>query len=470
MRKFFFSAAAVTCVAFIFSFTDNAPVKVNPGDNDSTVVAKIYNEALANGQAYDVLSGLCQKAPKRLSGSPGAAVAVNYMKGVMDSYGFDKVWLQPCTVPHWVRGNPESGKLIFMTGTKKTQHTVNVCALGGSQPTPDKGLQAEVVEVTTFAQLDSLGEAGVKGKFVFYNHKFNPTTISTFSAYGEDVQYRWQGATSAEKYGAVGVIVRSVTASIDTCPHTGAERSDSLAGKIPACAISTVDADYLDDQIRHGVRPEFFLKMNCQWLPDEHSFNVIGELLGSEHPEQVIVVGGHLDAWDLGTGAQDDGAGCVQSIEAVRIFKTLGIRPKHTIRCVCFMNEENGGKGGKAYADSAAIKKEKHIAAIESDAGGFSPRGFGLSMSQDQRREIEGWKPLLLPYGIYDFSGEGGGSDIDPLQKQGVPMIGLWPDNARYFDYHHTEIDIMKNVNKRELLMGAAAMSSLIYLIDKYGL
>jgi carboxypeptidase Q len=469
MKKIFpitFTTILISSISF--SFKSGSDAKVLASDNDSTVISKIYSEGYTSWEAYNNLKGLCEKAPKRLAGSPGAQVAVEYMEGVMKSYQFDKVWLQPCMVPHWVRGEHETGHIIDANG--KTKYEVNVAALGGSLATADNGLTAEIIEVKSFDELEKLGKKGVEGKIVFFNHPFDDRKISTFGAYGEAVEYRWQGPPNAEKYGAVGCIVRSVTSSIDTFPHTGTMRNDSLAAKIPSAAISTKDAEFLSGLLAKEKGVKFYLKMSCKWYADEKSYNVIGEILGSEHPEQVICVGGHLDAWELGDGAHDDGTGVTGSVEAVRIFKALGIRPKHTIRCICFMNEENGGRGGKAYADSAKVKNEKHIAAIESDAGGFTPRGFGLEMSADQRKKVQAWQPLFLPYGVYDFSGAGGGSDIGPLKASGTALLGLEPDGSRYFDYHHTEDDVFKNVNRRELQAGAASMCAMLYLIDKYGL
>jgi carboxypeptidase Q len=472
--KRFFPVFFVACAfaGFFFSFRNNEVIKVKTGDNDSTIIAKIYGEALANGEAYENLRGLCEKAPKRLSGSPGAQAAVDYMKSVMEKAGFDKVWLQPVMVPHWERGAPETGEMIAkMNDGVIIRKKMNVCALGGSTATPSDGLTAPVVEVKSWEELDKLGRKGVEGKIVFYNHHFDDRKLSTFEAYGEAVQFRGQGATKAKKYGAVGVLVRSCTSSLDTFPHTGAMRTDSLHRDIPAAAIATLDAEELHKQL--GAQNEsvnFTLTMSCRWFADAKSYNVIGELRGSEMPGEVIVVGGHLDAWDLGSGAHDDGAGCVHAIEAIRIFKALGIRPKRTLRAVCFMNEENGGRGGAAYADSAAVQKVKHIVAIESDAGGFSPRGFGLEMKPDQKKKVLGWQGLFLPYGVYDFGREGGGADIGPLQKSGTALMGLEPDGARYFDYHHTEDDVFKNINRRELHFGAASISAMIFLVDKYGL
>lgn len=441
-------------------------VTVSSKDNDSIAVTKIFDEVLVNGKAYDNLNQLCTQAPKRLSGSPGAQKAVDVTYGIMRSMGLDSVWLQECMVPHWERGTPEAGEMIV---NGKAMHA-NICALGGSVATPSDGLTADVIEVADFKELEDLGKKKVEGKIVFFNHPFDQRKPSTFEAYGEAVGYRWAGPHIAETYGAVAVLVRSMSSSLDTFPHTGVMRVDSLIAKIPSAAVSTMDAEEMHRQIAAGAKVQFRMTMNCQWFPDNKSFNVIGEIKGSEHPEEVIVFGGHLDAWDLGDGAHDDGAGCVQAIEVLRLFKALNIKPKHTIRAVMWMNEENGGRGGSAYAQYATEKKVKHIAAIESDAGGFSPRAFGMDCTPEVRAKVKSWQPLFYRYGVYDFSGGGGGADIEDLKASGTPLFGLEPDSQRYFDYHHTEIDTFDKVNKRELHLGAGAMAALVYLIDKHGL
>jgi hypothetical protein len=468
MKKHISILAVLVAGIFIASaFKDKpAQVTVSSKDSDSLVVTKIFDEVLVNGKAYDNLRTLCNEAPKRLSGSTGAQTAVEVCQRIMKSMGLDSVWLQECMVPHWERGTPEVGWMIV---NGKSSH-VSMCALGGSTATPADGLTAEVVEVYDHEELEKLGKKKVEGKIVFFNHPFDQRKPTSFEMYGEAVGYRWAGPHVAETYGAVAVIVRSMSSSLDTFPHTGGMRTDSLMAKIPAAAISTVDAEEMHRQLESGAKVQFNMTMNCKWYPDAKSYNVIGEIRGSEHPKEVIVFGGHLDAWDLSPGAHDDGSGCMQAIEVLRSFKALNIKPKHTIRAVMWMNEENGGRGGEAYAKYSKDNNVKHIAAIESDAGGFSPRAFGITCTPEQREKVKSWSPFFYRYGIYDFDGEGGGADIDDLKDQGVPLFGLEPDSQRYFDYHHTEIDTFDKVNKRELHLGAGGMAALVYLIDKYGL
>jgi hypothetical protein len=298
----------------------------------------------------------------------------------------------------------------------------------------------------------------------------DPTQIKTFHAYGKAVEQRWAGASEAVKLGAVAVIVRSCTTQSDDNPHTGVMAYKDSLNKIPACAISTNAANWLSNYLKTDKDLKFFLKMSCKTLPDEKSYNVVGEIYGTEKKNEYITVGGHLDSWDTGKGAQDDGAGVVQSIEVLRIFKALGIKPKCNVRAVAFMNEENGGRGGKKYAEMAKLKNEKHIAAIESDAGGFTPRGFSSDAKPEIKTKLKGWRPLFEPYGVYDFTEDGGGSDIGPLKEQGIPLIGLSPDSQRYFDFHHTPVDTIDAVNKRELELGDASMAALVWMISQYGL
>jgi Zn-dependent M28 family amino/carboxypeptidase len=439
-------------------------LKVQAQDFDSVMIRKIYDEVLTNSECYKNLAYLCSNIGGRLSGSPEAAKAVEWGKLVMEGLKLNRIELQPVTVPHWVRGDKEQAFIINPT-TGARQET-QICALGGSIATPQAGIEAEVIEVMNFEELEKLGTEKLKGKIVFYNRPMDPTHIHTFNAYGKAVNQRWAGAMNASKYGAIATVTRSMGLKIDKFPHTGSmQYVDSLA-KIPAVAISTEGAEALSALIRANKSAKLFIKTNCQTLPDVESFNVIGELKGTEKPNEYIVVGGHLDAWDNGSGAHDDGAGCVQSMEVLRIFNAIGYKPKHSIRVVLFMNEENGLRGGKEYAKQVKLKKETHIAAIESDAGGFSPRGFSFEAPKWFMNSVQNYKPLLLPYDLYDFEGKGGGPDISPLIEQGIPTIELIPDSQRYFDFHHTADDTFDKINKRELELGAAALAALIYLID----
>lgn len=437
--------------------------------NDSAMIRKIYTEALSNGKSYSNLDYLSNKIGGRLAGSPEAQKAVEWSFKAMKEAGADTVYLQECMVPHWVRGPKEVAKVL--SSNSKGVKEVPICALGGSIATPPEGITAQVIEVMGIKGLEKLGKEKIQGKIVFFNEPMDPTFIETFRAYGRAVEQRWAGAMEAAKFGAVGVVVRSMTLRQDDEPHTGSMGYKDSINKIPACAISTNGANWLSNYLKTDKELKFYLKMNCETLPEEKSYNVVGEIYGTEKKEEIITVGGHLDAWDNGDGAHDDGAGIVQSIEVLRIFKALGIKPKRTIRAVAFMNEENGLRGGKKYAELAKLKNEKHIAAIESDAGGFSPRGFSSEMDVERKKKVLSWKPLFLPYGVYDFDKEGGGADIGPLHKEfGTPVFELLPDSQRYFDYHHTAIDTFDAVNKRELELGGAAMTALVWLLSQHGL
>jgi carboxypeptidase Q len=438
---------------------------------DSVMLRRIYTEALTHGQCYANLDYLSNKIGGRLSGSPQAQKAVEWANAAMIRAGSDRVFQQECMVPHWVRGSKEQAQI--RKGNKPDEiESVNICALGGSIGTPANGILAAVVEVKSVEELYTLGIEKIKGKIVFFNRPFDNSIIDPFVAYGKAVDQRWKGPSIAAKFGAVATICRSMTTGINDIPHAGSmEYLDSIPRKIPACAISTVSAERLSELLKsEGADVEFYMKMDCKTLPDEKSFNVIAEIKGSVAPEKIIVVGGHLDSWETGDGAQDDGAGVVQCIEVIRILKALGVKPACTIRAVAFMNEENGLRGGNKYAELARQNKEQHILAIETDRGGFTPRGFTFTGTAEKRNQLLKWKPLFEPYGVYDFSGEGGGADVSPLGKAGVPVMELYPDPQRYFDYHHTSNDTFKSVNERELEMGAASLAALVYLVSKHGL
>lgn len=436
--------------------------------DDATQLKSIYSTSLTNGKSYEWLRYLSNEIGGRLSGSLNAELAVEYTKNELEQLGLDKVWLQPVMVPKWVRGNPEFAYIETAPG--KTI-PVNLCALGGSVSTPPLGLKAELIEVQGIEDLNRLSRGDVEGKIVFFNRPMQADLISTFEAYGGCVDQRYDGAKEAAKLGAVGTIVRSMNLRLDDLPHTGAMSygDTPVNNRIPSAAISTNDAERLSGILKIDPKVKFYFKQNCKQLKDVQSYNVIGEITGSQYPNEIIIVGGHLDSWDLGDGSHDDGAGCVQSMDVLRLLKETGVRPKRTIRVVLFMNEENGLRGGRKYAEVAKKKVEKHIFALESDSGGFTPRGFSFDGPDYKINQILNWKPLFEPYLIHYFKKGGSGADIGPLKNDELVLAGLRPDSQRYFDHHHAANDTFDAVNKRELELGAATMTSLIYLIDKYG-
>jgi len=436
---------------------------------DEKVISDIYTNSLTKGQSYNWLDYLSNNIGSRLSGSLGAEKAVAWTKEELEKLGLDKVWLQPVMVPKWVRGIPEFAYIETKPGNTIK---VNICALGGSISTPSTGLKAKIVEVSGVEELEKLGRDKIKDKIVFFNRPMDASLINTFESYGGCVNQRYSGAMEASKFGAIGVIVRSMNLRIDDLPHTGSMTYGDIApsDRIPSAAISTKHADLLSGMLRLDSNIQFYFKQNSKQLDDVLSHNVIGEITGSEYPDEYIVVGGHLDSWDLGDGAHDDGAGCTQSMEVLRLLKLSGIKPKRSIRVVLFMNEENGLRGGNKYAEIAAQKNENHIFALESDAGGFTPRGFYFDCDQSNFEQILSWKSLFKPYLIHFFELGGSGADIGPLKNETNVLSGLKPDSQRYFDYHHAPNDTFDAVNKRELELGAATMTSLIYLIDKYGI
>ena len=434
--------------------------------NDEAIIKSIYNESLTQSPSYDNLKYLTKSIGNRLSGSPQAAAAVEFTRQLMKSYDLDTVFLQPVMVPHWVRGEKEELKIVSnLFGT----YDLTITALGNSIGTGAEGIVGKVIEVQDIEDLEKLGKKKIDGHIVFFNKGFDFSIIDPFQAYGTCIKQRVNGASEAAKYGAVGVIVRSLASQIDDVPHTGSLKYEDGVKQIPAIAVSTLDADFLSKTLKLDLQLKVFFKTTCKMEEMELSYNVIGQLNGTEKSDEFILVGAHLDSWDVGEGAHDDGGGCMQSIEVLRIFKKLGIQPKHNLRAVMFMNEENGRKGGDAYADIAIKNNEKHIIALESDRGVFSPRGFTIE-DPNLLNKIKGWASLFESYGIYEFIKGGGGSDISPLKNQSTKMIGFLPDAQRYFTLHHTAADVFEVVDKRELEMGSATITSLIYLLDKYGL
>ena len=453
MKKIIFISAVLSST---FAFGQN---------HDSVMIKKIFDEILTRSTCYSNLDYLSNKIGGRLSGSPEAAKAVEWAFKAMKEAGADTVFLQECMVPHWVRGEKE----VVKTSGLKNNTEFSVCALGGSVGTGAAGITANVIEVKNMDELAKLGKNKVEGKIVFFNHPMDPKFISTYHAYGKAVGHRWSGPSEAAKYGAVGSIVRSMTLANDDNPHTGTLGYKDSIKKIPALAISTKGADQLSNMLKKDNSLQLFIRTTCETLPDEKSYNVVGEIRGSDKKDEIILAGGHLDSWDNGDGAHDDGTGVVQAIEVLRTFKAMGIKPRRTIRAVAFMNEENGGRGGAKYAELAKKNNEKNIAAIESDGGGFTPRGFGIEASPEKINSIARWKPLLAPYGLHEIGAGHGGADISHLEDQGTVLIGFMADSQRYFDYHHTAIDTFDKVNKRELELGAASIAALVWLISERG-
>lgn len=432
--------------------------------SDSIFIRKIYDEALLRGRAYEDLRSLCKDIGPRLSGSSEAAMSIRWSEQKMRSYGFDRVYLEPIMVPHWERGNPEAAWITHPNGMLEK---INICALGGSVSTQGM-MEGTLVIFNALSDLIKAKPKEVSGKIVFINQPMNAAEIQTFKAYGACYPIRGNGAIEASKLGAKAVLIRSLGLPNDDFPHTGSMRYEDSIKKIPAAALSTQDAERIANLLTSGVSLSFSMEMDCRNFPDEPSFNVIGELLGSKYPNEVITIGGHLDSWDQGEGAHDDGAGVIHCMEALRILKTLGYKPKHTLRVVFFMNEENGNMGGKSYAKWVKEKKETHLAALESDRGGFTPRGFGCDASDSIFTKFQALAPLFEPYDLHLWERGGGGVDIGPLKEKftDIALFGFVPDGQRYFDVHHAESDVFETVNKRELELGAAAIASLVFLMD----
>ncbi|MGJ8661495.1 MAG: M20/M25/M40 family metallo-hydrolase [Bacteroidota bacterium] len=443
--------------AFTFSFGLLA-------QNDSTFIRKIYDEALVKGKAYEDLRSLCKDVGARISGSAAAEMAVYWSEAKMKSYNFDKVYLQEIQVPHWERGTKENA---WIKGSNGLLLKVKVLALGGSIGTNGK-LEGDIIEFSSLEDLKKSSKSAVSGKIVFINQLMDASQIATFRAYGGCYPMRNSGAVEAAKLGAVAVVIRSLAMPIDDHPHTGGMHYEDDIQKIPAAALSTSDCEHLSARLKKE-KLRFVLDMDCLSYPEETSYNIIAEITGTESPNEIITFGGHIDSWDTGEGAHDDGAGVIHSLEALRILKQLKYKPKHTLRVVFFMNEENGNMGGKTYATWSKAKGEIQIAGLESDSGGFSPRGFNTNGNEDQLKLAQSFAPLFAPYFVNQFEKGFGGVDISPLKDsyENIPLYGFAVDSQRYFDFHHSEDDIFENVNKRELELGCAAIASFVYLLDQ---
>lgn len=448
--------SSILCIGMAGSFNATAI------DRDSVMVRRIYSEALTSHIAHNNLFLLCRQAPGRLSGSPQLNMAIPLTKQFLLEAGADTVYLQPVLIPNWKPGQTEAYVII---GQRKV--TLYALPLGNSVSSPTEGISASIVEVYSFDELNSLGRETVSGRVVFFNRPMDPTLINTFAAYGRAADQRVFGASKAAALGAVAVLVRSLTLASDTFPHTGQMRYQEGIAKIPAISIATRDADSLSFWLKQNPDVQVFIKTTCQTAGDTAGYNVIGEIRGKNPSKDILLIGGHLDAWYNSPGAHDDGARCIQSIEVIRLFHTLGIRPLHTIRAVLFMDEEINQSGGRKYAQAVEMKNENHLIALESDRGGVLPIGFTFDCDENDLETLKKLKPYFEPYRTDRFLKGGSGTDVAPLRSSARILAGLLTDSQRYFDYHHSASDAPDHVNPRELQLGSATIASLFYLIDK---
>ncbi len=416
--------------------------------------------ALNSPQGYETLAYLTDHIGPRLSGSRGAARAVRWTTEKLQSIGIS-AHTEKVMVPHWVRG-AERGELV-----SHGHQPLVLTALGGSVATPPDGITADIIEARSFDDLKPLGRSGIAGKIVFFNNAMDMDLVRagrSFEAYGKAVEFRSKGADAAAEYGARAVLIRSVASDSLRTPHTGSLKYEGRVRRIPAAALTVEDALLVHRLLERKERVRMHLVLTPRTLPDVESANVVGEIRGSERPGEIVLIGAHLDSWDLGTGAIDDGAGVAMVIETMRLIKESGLRPKRTIRCALFMNEENGLRGGKQYAEDH--KAEKHVAAIETDAGAAAPRGFLTTLKGDALAEIEARMKILDRVGAAKFeNAEHTGADTTPLVDAGATGFGLVPDPRHYFDYHHSPADTLDKVDPHELAQNTAALVALTWMV-----
>jgi len=431
----------------------------------SEFALNLLKQGLTEQSTYSILRKITQTGP-RLAGSPQAAAAVKLTQQLMQEFGLDAVHLEPTRVPHWIRGDIAEARLF---SSENGSQSLSIAAIGGSIATPEDGILASVIEVKSFSELHELGTK-VRGKIVFFNQPLDPTLLNTFSAYGQAAYQRTQGVVEASRMSAVGAVVRSLTTTMDDFPHTGMLLYSPDVSPIPGACISTRGAETLSRVLSLDPKARLFLHFDCRTLEDVDSFNVVGQITGLEKPQEVVLLGGHLDCWDLSHGAHDDGAGCAQSLAALLLLKQMEIKPKRTIRAVMFMNEEFGGTGGIDYASSQRRRNELHVAALESDRGGFRPLGLGIGGSKDRYNRFLKWEPLFQSVGLIWLRRGGGGVDIGPLGTSGTVLCGLIPDSQRYFHVHHSAKDILSTVDPRELELGTISMALWAYLVAQEGI
>jgi len=411
---------------------------------------RIISKSLSDSTAYNRLGYMCDTFGPRLSGSKNLENAINWILKEMNSDGLENVRGEKVAVPTWIRGK-ESATLL-----SPFKKELSMLGLGGSIATPRGGLKAEVIVVNDWDELESRSNE-VPGKIVLFN--------APFTSYGETVAYRYSGASAAAKHGAVASLIRSIGPWSMNTPHTGVMAYNDDVQKIPNAALTMEDAMMLSRIHDRGNKIIVKLDMNARMVADRWSHNVLGEIKGSVYPDEVVVVGGHIDSWDVGQGAHDDGGACIASWEVLRLIKELGLKPKRTIRCVMWTNEENGGQGNKGYRDMHMDEMDKHVLAIESDGGVFSPKGFGFSGNDSARKIVEEIHALMKPIGANTISEGGRAADVAPLNDEGVPVMSLKVDGSKYFWYHHTNADTFDKVDFNEFNRCVAAIAIMAYVV-----
>ena len=421
----------------------------------AAALARLEALSASEGRAYERLAWLTDRIGARLAGSPQAAMAERWAAGVLRADGHEAVRLEPVTVPVWVRGY-EHAEIVA-----PARQPLAVLALGGSIGTPPGGLEAEVVEVDSFAALEALGE-GARDRIVLYNRDMGR---GMEEGYGRVVALRSRGAAEAAKRGARGMLLRSLGTAAFRLPHTGAMNYEADVPRIPAAAIAEEDADLLHRLLAAGGPVRVRLVLGCEPRPDGQGANVVGDLRGRELPREIVLIGAHLDSWDVGTGAIDDGAGVAIVIEALRLLRRAGLVPRRTVRAVLFANEENGLAGGRAYATDHAAELDAHVVAIESDSGGAAPMGWGVTAGEGGVEQLQGMATLLSGLGAGSVTAGGGGADISRLKPAGVPQIGMRQDTTNYFDFHHTHADTLDKVRPDELQRNALALAAIAWML-----
>jgi len=438
-----------------------------PGDSYQALVDRIREAGLADEKGFDLLKKIASVGP-RLTGSPGAAAAVDLSLRLMKELGFAGVHAEPVEVGHWVRG--DIAEAVIPAGRDRGRVDLSVCALGGSVGTPEGGIAAPVVEVRSLDELTDPGRT-FEGMIVFFNRPMDRRLADPFAAYGGAADQRVGGASAAARRGAAAVLVRSLTFRKDRNPHTGVMHYDPGVPRIPAAAIGTADADELSGLIKKENVLSVLLRMNCRDMGRAMSSNAVGEITGTEFPHEVILLGGHLDSWDLSPGAHDDAAGCAAALEALRLINALGLRPRRTIRVVLFMDEEFGGTGGRAYVRAPQRKGERHLLAAESDRGGFMPVGLAVGGRDGRARDkLASRQSLFKPLGVSSIVPGGGGVDVAPLVEQGSVPASVILNSQAYFDVHHSALDVVASVHPRELEFQAVILAALAYILAQEGI